>query len=217
MPLPLYVRTTRFTQFPHFSSRWPAVSHWEWMFTTVDHTFYDRVEVNDRLTESSCFSGLWPVNLLLTQTLHCIALLSCYHTHPLCIEIQCLSQSRSKAALQCWLVSPYWPVCVSECSCVRTVSDLLGEFSHFSAATWLSWAAFLWVRAEQVRPAFAVRSISTFELSTDYSEPPGWAALGAELFLPFLASGHYHFKSGHIWGIFINRTQTATWLSCILK
>ena len=33
-------------------------------------------------------------------------------------------------------------MCVSECSCVRTVSDLLGEFSHFSAATWLSWAAF---------------------------------------------------------------------------
>ena len=52
--------------------------------------------------------------------------------------MQCLAQCRSKAALQCWPVSPYWPVCVSECSCVRTVSDLLGEFSHFSAATWLS-------------------------------------------------------------------------------
>ena len=82
MPLPLYVRTTRFTQFPHFSSRWPAVPHWEWMFRTVDHIFYDRVEVNDWLTESSCSSGLWPVNLLLTQTLHCIALLSCYPYSP---------------------------------------------------------------------------------------------------------------------------------------
>ena len=141
MPLPLYVRTTRFTQFPHFSSRWPAVPHWEWMFTTVDCIFYDRVEVNDRLTESSCFSGLWPVNLLLTQTLHCIALLSCHPCSPT-MHWNAVPQSRSKAALQCWLVSPYWPVCVSECSCVRTVSDLLGEFSHFSAATWLSWAAF---------------------------------------------------------------------------
>ena len=210
MPLPLYVRTTRFTQFPHFSSRWPAVPHWEWMFTTVDRIFYDRVEVNDRLTENSCFSGLWPVNLLLTQTLHCTCTFKLmYHTHTQ------ISVGRKQHCSVDQLALTDQCVCVSECSCVRTVSDLLGEFSHFSTATWLSCLPLSQSRAGQ-------SCICHSQLIHI------WGRLSLQITQSHLAemlseqncscrSKHYHFKSGHIWGIFINRAQTATWLSCILK
>ena len=119
--------------------------------------------------------------------------------------MQCLAQCRSKAALQCCLVSPYWPVCVSECSCVRTVSDLLGEFSHFSAATWLS-----------CLPSGQSRAGQTCICRSQHIHI--WERLFLQITQSHLAellseqncscrskSKHlgtmYHFKNGHFWGI----------------